>query len=186
MPRLFIALPVSDAIRHTLGEKISELSRLDNALKTVSAENLHLTLKFIGETDRMHESALIRQFSSIPPAEPLPYAITGLGAFPSPDNASVIWCGLKTEMKKLMNLKNTAESAASGAGFSEDRRAFQAHITLARLRRGKPPSAKLIDCIKSTSDLEFGRSSFSSIILFESQLTKKGPVYTKIAEKILA
>ena len=73
----------------------------------------------------------------------------------------------------------------SDLGFAAETRSFRPHITLARIRRDTGVPSAMKDYLKKNAETGYGKSRFSSIILYESQLTKTGPIYTKIAEKKL-
>jgi 2'-5' RNA ligase len=77
------------------------------------------------------------------------------------------------------------EDMTAELGFPGESRPFRAHITLARMRRDSIISDELRDYILNNRDTLYGESSFGRIILFKSQLTKSGPLYTKLAEKLL-
>lgn len=131
MPRLFTGLELPLDVR----TRLSLLSAPLSGAKWVEAENLHLTLRFLGDIDNRTADEFIE---SIVPftVEPFEMTLSGLGVFGS-QRPDVIWVG--AEPKDLLaRLNHWHERAARAAGLEPDTRPFVPHVTLARLRHARP------------------------------------------------
>jgi RNA 2',3'-cyclic 3'-phosphodiesterase len=131
MPRLFTAIELPDEIR-------SDLARLKQPLpgaKWVDQENLHLTLRFVGDIDARAAREFAAELESVD-ANAFELTITGLGVFGGND-PTTLWAGVAPSAE-LDVLARGHERAARNAGLQPEKRVFKPHITLARLRNGSP------------------------------------------------
>jgi len=163
--RLFIGIDLPDEIKEKVFALEKELPA--DGIKPVAKENLHITVKFIGEREDANEiiSALERIEN-----EPIEISVKGVGAFPNKDYINVIWVGA---VGKLEPLVRKIEKAL---GMKNER--FEGHITIARVK-------KRIDAKKffeRYAEEEFGSFSAKSFILYKSTLTPQGPIYEKFKE----
>jgi 2'-5' RNA ligase len=179
--RLFVAVALPEEIKR-------ELTRLQESLKKscrncparwVSAENIHLTLNFLGEVvvSRLPdiERAVTQACAGI---ECFDLNISETGAFPNLEKPRVIWVGMHGDLKRLVMLQKVLEQSLSALGFTPDTRGFSPHLTLARVsdeafpgdkkRLGEAAGALSSDC----------SIPVSSVSLMRSQLMQWGPVYT--------
>lgn len=133
--RLFVAVPLSPAVKDMLGRGIADLKGQGSGTFT-RPENLHLTLAFLGETDRLAaaEAALDRCRLTAP----FPVTVGGLGRF-----GDLWWTGVREEGDRLSTLAAAVQQALREEGFSIERRAWNPHITLVRRWQGGTPSVKL-------------------------------------------
>jgi len=179
--RLFIALPVDDeTLLFTLMEKHVYLKKCESFLKVVPPENFHITLKFFGPVKPEIAASLAGSFSKLKQLNKVEYRIEGLGAFPSIDNPSVIWAGLKCDEKPLAGILQSVEGLASSFGFPSDKRKFIPHLTLARIKREKKVPADLKNFLLGEKLAFHGSSAFTELVLFESVLKRTGAEYKKI------
>ncbi len=180
--RLFLAIEVPSDLRDRLAVVQHELP--DDAWRWVSRENLHLTLKFLGETDPNQVLPLSEAIETITARRRgFELSLSGLDLLPPPEKnrlAKVLYAGIDRGREELTTLAAEVEEAASEAGFKPDRHRFRGHATLARVRRGKRPqgTALLLD---RWTGREFGSWFCNEVVLFESVLGKRGPTYTKMA-----
>ncbi len=139
--RLFAALELPPEPRTAAAAMIRELRRSGADVKWVAPENLHVTLKFLGETDpgRLGEiGAVLQAACSAAPA--LELALAGAGAFPGVGRPAVVWLGLAGQVEALAGLARALDDGLAGLGFPPETRRFQAHLTLGRARRGRGPN----------------------------------------------
>jgi len=133
--RLFVALNFSAELRERLWAAAEPLRALDLPARWVPADDLHLTLKFLGETpeDRLEElgRALDQAVTGV---RPLPVTVEGFGAFPNAKSPTVIWAGVVSE-PALELLQHGVERAFGPLGFPPEGRPFRPHVTLGRARR---------------------------------------------------
>jgi 2'-5' RNA ligase len=150
-------------------------------LKLVDPENIHITLKFLGDT----EEELVEQITgsmqrAVAGIQPFTLKFKGIGAFPNPNYMKVIWVGMDNT-DNLKTIANKLDTDLKSLGFRPEKRGFSAHLTVARVksRRGKDELQKIL---KNYKNHEFGEIKIESIRLKKSDLTPKGPIYTTIKE----
>lgn len=180
MTRLFVGLDLAIPVVEQLTLVQDELERrLKNhaSPKLVEPENIHLTLKFLGETDPAMIPVLARTLTHLTrPLFPFEFRTVGCGAFPTPQNARIIWAGLDPQGAEIMALLNqTLERDLEEIGIAPDAREFLPHITLARLRAQTPVDATRF--LVELKSVDFGTTYVRELVLFASELGKEGPLY---------
>jgi 2'-5' RNA ligase len=170
------------AVRQELWEALAPLRRRREQLpvKWVRPENIHLSLKFLGDVDDTREPELTRalqQAAGTRGAErPLTVEVTGFGVFPDYHRPHVLWAGVTPE-PALELLQHAVEQAFAPLGFPTEARAFRPHVTLGRATRDARPRdfAGLEEILVGT---EFAAIvSIDQVDLMQSMLQKDGPVY---------
>jgi 2'-5' RNA ligase len=171
MHRLFVAIRPPEAIRALL---LSAMGGIGGA-RWQSDEQLHLTLRFIGEVDRHLARDVHAALGSIhqPSFE---VAATGLGTFGRRGQPDVVWVGAAPQ-EPLHALHKKVDQALVRVGVAPDRRAYHPHITLARLKRGAGPVDAFMAGNGGFATPPFDVGAFG---LFESRLTPEGAVYTQV------
>jgi len=183
--RCFIAVDVDrPELRARLQEVQADLDRLGCGLKLVEPENIHVTLRFLGEVHSSLVSDVAKALDKIE-AEPFTLTLRGLGAFPSPSRPRVVWVGLREGLAELSSLHRQVEALIKPLGFKPEREAFTPHITLARVKVPRNLSS-LAKFIAEHSDLEVGSMRVEEVKLKRSTLTPRGPIYSDIYVKRLA
>jgi 2'-5' RNA ligase len=176
--RLFIAIEIPQSVRSTFASLLKDFSAIAPQVKWVRAENLHVTLKFLGETQSAKLGPLLNALSSVRSADPVNLEFRGLGFFPHEKRPRVFWAG----MEASANLKTLAEEidqAAHPLGFPLEERPFTPHLTLARFQPpGIPP--KLLQAIQEKSAQGFGSLRTGEFHLIESKLKPTGAEYTTV------
>jgi 2'-5' RNA ligase len=127
--RLFIAVPVpleAAAGLHT------SLPRLPG--RPVTVANLHLTIRFVGDTDEVTQERLLGALDQSERGGAFDVVLGELGAFPRPAKASVLWVGLVAGVNELIQLNAVVEEACQDAGLEADDRPFRPHLTVSRIR----------------------------------------------------
>jgi 2'-5' RNA ligase len=180
--RLFVAVELDDAVRREmasltrdLGRRIADLGVA--GLRWVAPENLHLTLRFIGEVDTDRAARVIRALSPPLPLSPFDVRFDHLGVFPSRGAPRVLWVGVASGREALGRVFDAIEERVRAAGLTPEPRPFAAHLTLARFReRVFPPrGAGLQSLLGVHPDLPV--LAVTGTTLFESRLTPTGPRY---------
>jgi RNA 2',3'-cyclic 3'-phosphodiesterase len=179
--RLFLGVRVSVATANALAQCAEQLARrakdagLD--VKWVAPTSYHVTLKFLGWT---HDAAIaaVRDVATTALAgvTPFRFRTARLGAFPSLENASVVWAGV--EDTGLGALATRLEQAMVGIGFAAESRPFTPHVTLGRLRQTRP----VRDAVLPMSEQMFSDTKVDSVILFETETKPTGSVHKEIAK----
>ncbi len=136
--RAFLAARLPLEIHQALDENIARLkSKLpEGAVRWVRAENIHLTLKFLGEITPNQVDKLVEAAAQyLRPLSPFELRAIGLGVFPQPAKPRVIWVGVKGDGARLNSLQGGLESRLAREGFEADERGYHPHLTLGRTRR---------------------------------------------------
>ncbi len=182
--RLFVALEIPAAVRDNLAALITELRELsakvaDKRSRWVRQENLHVTLKFIGEVSPAKLEGIRDALSAIRSNAPVEITIRGLGFFPDEQYPRVLWAGLDASAN-LPPLAGDIDGALETQGIERERRAFTPHLTLARI---EPPGLheKLRAAIQKNGAREFGSFQAREFHLIESKLKPSGAEYTTLA-----
>ncbi|MBI5950967.1 MAG: RNA 2',3'-cyclic phosphodiesterase [Chloroflexi bacterium] len=182
--RAFIAIefpaPVCDAIekqtarlRRTLGSDF---------IRWIPTHNMHLTLKFLGDTAASHldflKQLLAREADSHPQFD---LQLGGLGTFPSRHTPRLLWIGIHAPAE-LSSLQRSVELGALRLGYKPEDRAFSPHLTLGRVRQTASLSElqKIRNTVDTTQLGSIGVARVDAIHLFKSDLQSSGPVYTKL------
>lgn len=184
--RAFVAIELSDEIKDTLDRIQSHLKYAGADVKWVAKDNIHLTLKFLGEISEEKCGKVKAALDNIAKeAGAFEITLKDIGAFPNTDYPRVIWIGLDKGAKESVELAGRIDEELSKMGFQKETRPFAAHLTISRVRSAKNREAlkeKVLSCQLST----VGRQQILSVTLFQSTLTPKGPIYTKLHEAKLS
>lgn len=176
--RCFIAIDLPDEAKKELNRIQKEIINAEEVkLKFVEPQNLHLTLKFLGEISDVEVNKIKEALRSIK-FEEFSAKLNAIGLFPSPTYIRVVWIGLQPS-QLFEELHYKIDSALAEIGVKKEER-FESHITLARVKAVKDKAifTKKLQAIK-VKLIEFLVSSF---ILKKSTLTKAGPIYADIVK----
>jgi 2'-5' RNA ligase len=171
MHRLFVAIRPPAAIR---GQLMAAMGGISGA-RWQKEDQLHLTLRFIGEVDRHRGGDIHAALGSIhhPSFE---IALSGIGTFDRRGQPDAVWAGI-TPHEPLKTLHNKVDAALARVGVGPDQRVFLPHITLARLKRSSGPVGNLLEQSGGLASPPFAVDNFA---LFESTLTPEGAVYSVV------
>ena len=182
--RAFIAIEIPPSIQQAIHANTADLRRAlgPNWVKWVPAQNLHLTLKFLGDIS----SANVPLLSDMLTTEatrlaPFPLRVSGLGSFPNPKRARVIWLGLHAPAA-LTALVRGIEAACVRLGYEAEERPFSPHLTIGRVKQPIPAEAQsaVASALERTQIGDLGVATVDALHLFKSDLKPSGAVYTKI------
>lgn len=180
--RAFLAIELSHEVRRALDALSARLRQSRVKATWVRAENLHLSLRFLGDVDAPvleHLGGfLAREYATL---EPFRLHVAGVGCFPNRRRARVIWAGVQGAPVLLEAAHRLAESGARQAGLKAGEKAFAAHVTLARIRKPGPSEA-LAESLDAESEFDGGEFSVGGVSLFSSTLSPGGAIYRKERE----
>ncbi len=178
--RLFIAIDINNStVRSKLRRFQEELESSGADIKLVELDNLHLTLRFIGEVKDSIAPTIASKLSTIS-GNVFRIHLIGTGAFPNMDYPRVVWVGMREGSNEAAALHDAVnEALADVVGKESDE--FSPHITMARVKSGRN-KAKLIQAINEWQEADFGWQDVNSIKLKRSTLTPRGPIYEDIHE----
>ncbi len=178
MVRIFLAIPLPAEERQALGRIARAIPFGGKGLKSVKAENIHITLKFIGECPE-GKISLLSDACRRAAAQLSPFSLMlkGTGVFPTPLRPRVMWAGLAGDLTQLRRLFNAVEDELHPLGFPRDLREFKPHVTLARIKGRIPP--EVVTGFLKTS---LHRNPFvvDRFTLFSSTLRPQGPIYQEL------
>jgi len=187
--RTFIALDIPPNIKKTIFNLYSPfLNEKIKKIKWVPKENLHLTLKFLGEINQQTLEKVIHNLLQIKLPEPVNLKLFSCGIFPNLKFPKVLWLSFEEKEKKILNsLVKKIETSMEQIGFKKEKRDFIPHLTIARVKlfntRDIENFKKIFTKLKQKmEEKEFKYFSVSKLTLFKSTLTPKGSVYTIIKE----
>ncbi|HET9429181.1 MAG TPA: RNA 2',3'-cyclic phosphodiesterase [Allosphingosinicella sp.] len=177
MHRLFVGIRPPASIRALLLAAMGGIS----GARWQSEEQLHLTLRFVGEVDRHLASDILAALGAV--HQPAFYlALNGLGLFDRRGAPETVWAGV-TPQAPVQALHKKVDQALARIGIAPDQRAFLPHITLARL---KPSSGTVRNLIESRGGLTSSPFRVDRFLLIESHLTPDGAVYADVEAYRLA
>jgi RNA 2',3'-cyclic 3'-phosphodiesterase len=181
--RLFVALDIPAEVRENLASFLKEMRGLteklgDKGVRWVRPENLHVTLKFIGEAAAAKLEGIYGALANVHFDAPLDLRFRGLGFFPDESRPTVLWTRLEASAN-LPGLASDIDLASATRGIRRENRPFVPHLTLARFA---PPilHEKLRAAIQRNWDREFGGSQTRKFHLLESKLKPTGAQYTTL------
>lgn len=176
MTRAFIAIELNDDAHAELSSLEAKLKKADADVTWVKPENIHLTLKFLGDITDEQVEAVKSSLDEIAKVEtPFSFKLKGMGAFPKLEYPRVLWVGI--EGADPTPLYKKIEDALSELNFARDDRRFTPHLTLGRVRSPKN-KAKLIRLIESTNFESKNSVQADAVTFFQSTLTPNGSIYT--------
>lgn len=182
--RAFIAVELPDKIKKSIASLAGELDEAKIPVKPVRRENLHITLKFLGQSPPAElEKVKAALDACARGAEPFPLAFRGVGAFPSAERPSVLWAGAHDETGSLASLADKLEERLPEAGREKEQRVFHPHVTAARVKKSVKSAGKKIirQWLEENKDADFGLMRVRRLSLIESRLSCEGPSYSLLA-----
>ena len=177
MHRLFVAIRPPEPVRAQLLDLMEGMAEA----RWQDEEQLHLTLRFIGEVDARTAEDIDTALGAVR-HPPFDLALAGLGAFERRGQPTALWAGVAPH-EPLKALHKKVDHALQQAGLAPERRAYLPHITLARFGRGAGPLQPLLE---SAGDLSSAPFLVKEFRLYESHLTPAGATYTPVAHYSLA
>ena len=176
--RAFLAVEMSPDVREHLVDVKRELAQLGAAVRWVRDDNLHITVKFLGNVaedalDELRAPLL----DALRDTAPMAARVRGLGAFPDLRRARVVWAGV--ECAPLPALAARLDAAAARIGVAPETRPFRAHLTLGRVNgtRGWKPLAEVLT---ARAGQDFGACALTELVAFRSDLRPGGALYTNL------
>jgi len=177
--RLFLAVALSDDVRHGLAAFLADATmRLPG--RPAPPGNWHLTLRFLGSAKALQRDRVLEFLDDHLTVEPFTLGFGGLGAFPKPSRATVLWLGVERGSAETAALAAICEAAAVSVGFAPEDRPFHPHLTLSRIR---PPQdlSGLVDRVP-----RFPLTmTVDRVTLYRSDIGRGGASYEVVDEVLL-
>jgi len=179
--RSFFSFDIEDqTIVRRLSEVQGMLANTGAHLKQVKPQNIHLTLRFLGDISPAMIDAIYEEMKQVS-FTPFTIELRGLGAFPKLTYPRVVWAGIRKGADELTDVFEQLEPRLRGLGFKPDTKGFSPHLTIARVRTGRN-KAQLIKLVQELEDYEFGAVKAECLRVKKSDLTPRGPIYTTLKE----
>jgi 2'-5' RNA ligase len=178
--RAFVAIALPPDVRDVLLRVQTAIKAYNLKLKWVQPQNIHLTLKFLGDVpatqiDTIHQHC--REASDN--VRPLALTAQGLGVFPGLRRPRVLWAGVGGASDRLKVLHSEIEQGLASCGYPPERKAFRAHLTLARIKAPVAP-ALLAEALANQANYTPQPFNVTALTLMQSRLTPSGAIYTPL------
>lgn len=176
--RLFIAIELTREVRNALVAFLQQIRGIAPQAKWVRGENLHVTLKFLGQTDATKLGSIQAALAAVCNTNPVTLEFRGLGFFPNERRPRVFWVAMEASAN-LAGLAQTIDQSTHKLGFPLESRPFTPHLTLARF---EPPGlpAPLANAVNQNATRSFGSLTAREFHLIESKLKPSGAEYTTV------
>ena len=188
--RVFVALLIPDESRTVLSGAMDRLqSQVPTGVKWVNPHGIHLTLKFFGNIDSAWKEPVLEVMGDVGrQAAPFDLRLSSLGVFPNERQPRVLWSGVNGDMEALAELQEDVERAMLDLGFRREKRRFNPHLTIGRVRASVGKAARQqIGQVMSATDLGPVESwTVDSIHLVQSTLTPQGAIYDSLGSAPLS
>ncbi len=173
--RLFLAVALDDDSRHALATFVSGGDKPEIPGQRVPAENWHITLRFLGRSTQVQQDKVLAELDQGLDHDPFAIGFGGLGTFPYPRKATVVWLAVAAGGDDLVDLAVSCERAAVAAGYDPEERPFHPHLSLSRVRPPQDLTALVDDYPRFP-----GRLPVTAVVLYESITGSGTTVYREL------
>ena len=178
--RAFIAIELPETIKSSIETIQTRMKSLTLPMRWVRLENIHLTMKFLGDIEEMEieriDTALMDSVKTHPP---LTISAKGVGVFPGFRRPRVLWVGINDHETGLAGLQNSIEEQLHRIGYPKEGRPFKGHLTIGRAK-GHVDNIKLKAALDSFLSFESPSFTVDEFFLYRSVLKPGGSEYTKL------
>ena len=184
--RTFIAIEIPENILSDIRELQQNLRHFGIDIRWIRPENIHLTLKFLGDVPAANIDGIFRAISkAAEKVSSISLKAKGIGMFPGIKHPRVLWVGLDGQLDDLMRLQKTVDANLKDMGFPLERRPFKGHLTIGRIKV-KLNTKTFGDALTTFGNFETQTFTADKITVFKSELKPQGAVYTRLAIAPLA
>ena len=183
--RTFIAVSLPSPVLAGIEKWIRTLQQDLPDVRWVEAQNLHVTLKFLGDTPLNDLPRLIQSVTQcVRRMDSFDMTLQGIGVFPNGESPKIIWIGCREGSEELMQLAESISESLFPLGYPREARRFSPHLTLGRIKKPvqEVPVMPILDAYR---DCLLGSCSVSEVQIFSSELTRRGTVYDELAAVLL-
>lgn len=182
--RAFIAIDLPHPIQEAIEKQTSRLRQAagDGLVRWIPPQNIHLTLKFLGNIAASHMDFLKQLLHQTADShQPFDVQIGGIGSFPNSKLPRVLWAGVHAPAD-LASLQKNIEAGAARLGYEKEARPFSPHLTLGRVRQGIDPRdlQKISAALNGIQIGNIGSARVDAVHLYKSELRPEGSLYTKL------
>lgn len=187
--RLFVALDLPAEVKARLAQVQSHIRSVlpSGGASWTRPENLHLTLRFLGQVSKDRCGQLLRVLSAVAEkCPPLELRAARLGCFPDLRRPRILWAGVHDDREVLGRLQREVESATAPFTSEPAEEKFTGHVTLGRIKRLRPADLKRVrEIVGSHATQDFGQWQAAGFLLLRSDATPEGSRYTGLGELAL-
>lgn len=184
--RSFIAFKPPEDIACRIGRLQAHLRSEGVEARWVKPSNIHLTLKFLGDTDPARAGDIGRAMrAALAGQAPLELALGGLGGFPRLSRPRVLWQALAGDCERLQAIQQRLETQLTQCGWQPERRPYRAHLTIGRIRNPQRWHPGAAATVKGMQDLPWQPFVLDTLIWYQSRLLPGGAEYTALAHQRL-
>jgi 2'-5' RNA ligase len=184
--RTFLAVEMPSGVVRQSRKLIRRLAEIDSGVRWVDDNVMHITLQFLGDVEELEVPEICaRTVAAVEDVPAFGMQIQGLGAFPNLDKPRTIWGGVGEGIEDLRKLQQEIEEALNAMRFPREKRQYKPHITLGRVRNSHGLEEVCAE-IAEAGDYNFGLASVDEVIIFSSERTSNGPIYTRMGTAELA
>ncbi|MFB6089126.1 MAG: RNA 2',3'-cyclic phosphodiesterase [Candidatus Aenigmatarchaeota archaeon] len=178
--RSFLGIGISENLKGKCTKIQEEIKKTGANVKLVERNNLHWTVKFLGEISN-EETDILKEImkKTVKNIKPIKVTANGLGTFPNLNYMKTIWVGVSQNEDKFIEILEKVNKKLEKNGFKKDKHEIKPHITLARVKTGKNKE-ELKKILHKMKHVNVGEMKINKIHLYESVLKPSGPTYNKI------
>ena len=177
LTRCFIAIELNQQIQSQIKTLQQRITAIDLDAKWVQPENIHITLRFLGNLKDPRVKDIKDAFLDLVSDAPsFSISIGALGVFPDIQRPQTLWVGIEQGHDQVISLARNVENGLCRLGFPKEKKIFIPHLTIARLRCAKN-TEKLKDFLSKETSLDSPSCPITHVSLIKSSLTPQGPVY---------
>lgn len=178
--RLFLAIPIDKHILDALAGTVEKVRQSRASVRWVRPEGMHLTLKFLGETDPDRVKPLVEAVTKVTQSVmPFPLSVHGAGAYPSLKRPRVLWAGIIETSGTIHRLAAGIEEETGKLGWEKEKRKFSPHVTIGRVK-GSMNIARLTAAMEELKVEHWGDQEAGEVALYSSELKPGGAVYERV------
>lgn len=182
--RAFIALDLPQPIQDSIEKESSRLQKIlgQEIIRWIAIQNMHLTLKFLGNIPNTHVDFLKQMLTQIADSHSaFDLQIGGVGSFPSGKLIRVLWLGIQPAAE-LTSLQRNVDAGTSKLGYEKEARIFSPHLTLGRVKQNIHPNEmqKIRNALQTFQLGKIPSARVDSVHLYQSELHSEGSIYTKL------
>jgi 2'-5' RNA ligase len=183
--RLFVALEIDDAIHQHLAAAQRQLASQVDGVRWTKPEQIHLTLKFLGEAPESHLPEISQAAQQIAEGSSIfDFAVRHVGCFPPKGAVRIIWAGVEEPSGALAACQSACESTFERLGFARESRQFNPHLTIGRVKQGGG-RGDMRQRVEEHQAFDAGLQPAKELTLFQSILSPRGPTYIALSRSAL-
>jgi 2'-5' RNA ligase len=180
--RTFVAVELNPRVRSRAADLAERLRATQVKASWTKPDNMHLTLKFLGDTDEGRIADIAKHLlDATLEQQPFTIHVAGAGAFPDTRRPRTVWIGVQEGRQEICDLANRVEAALTRLGVRREKRPFAPHLTIARVRGSGPAQSELGQAVAAQRNFDAGTTMVEEVVLFASHLEPSGARYEPLA-----